>query len=207
LRANASIEEGMAKIAGSIANAKRKAFVNEANPLLRQLAAQRNATAAQDQLEDTQAAPEIPSPPLAPVFTKLNKKLDGKLTVERPQAEGYAPIPEGKLWRKGLTDDQVATQELANYRPAVQAKYHGNVVSTRKAKFDLLHAFADERIDSNTADARIAGLLYHQLDHISRRSVARQAIEHYAAMMTPEGATELRALFTPAKTSDLWTRE
>lgn len=210
LRANASIEEGMAKIAAGIASAKRKAFVSDAQPLLRELAAQRKAT-----------APEVPSPSIvpdsvapepqaasgAPVFTRLNRKLGGKLTMEQPQDEGYAPIPESKLWRKSLTDDEVATRELANYRPAVQAKYHGNVVSTRKAKFDLLHGFADERIESNTSDARIAGLLYHQLDHISRRSVARQAIGHYAAMMTPEGAAELRALFTAAKMRDLWTKE
>lgn len=274
LRANVGIDTGLDKVVRNLANAKRKSMVNDAMPLLRQLAEQQGPNAKPVDLPDnftqmlggrpepTVAAPEatlapeapldplnlpadmvkrakqiakygytvqkmrernmqqnaaanpavgIPPPGMAqapepPVIAKISKKLNGTVQAQQAaaQPDNYSPIATEKLWRRMLSDEDVARKELSSYRPEIREKYFENVVDNRAAKRDLVHEFAFEASD---ADAKIAGTMYHQLDHISRRAVARSAIAHYAAQMSPEGAAALRAKFTPSKMQELWTKE
>jgi hypothetical protein len=61
--------------------------------------------------------------------------------------------------------------------------------------------------DHGPADAQVASSLYHQLDHISRRTDAVKAIRHYTAHMTPEAAQAVRAHFTPSVLEQIWKRD
>jgi hypothetical protein len=152
----------------------------------------------------------ISAPPQPPLIAKISKKLNAKgngNVKETPHPEEdqpYTPIPEEALTRKMLNDQQVAAHELRDYNPAIREKYSKNVIAAREGKRDAMESIAN---DHTPADAQVASALYHQLDHISRRAQARKAIEHYAALMTPEATKAVHMHFTPSMMEQLWKRD
>jgi hypothetical protein len=140
---------------------------------------------------------------------KLSKK-DGKVTdtaaVQEPQPEPEAPyetVPDSELWRKGLTDAQVAERELGKYDPEVRKKYSKNVIANRTLKRDTLEELANNASDE---DSTLMGKLYHRLDHVSRRGAARKEIDFWTAKMSPAGKQAVETALHPLM-SKLWSKE
>jgi hypothetical protein len=149
------------------------------------------------------APPTAPQPPL---IAKITKKM-GKPMEQTPAPEAeqpYTPIPEEGLWRKHLSDEQVADAELSKYSPKVQAKYRGSVIDNRSNKRDIAENIASEH---SPADAQIAADLYHQLDTHSRRTEARKAIRHYTAHMSTAAAAAVHSHFTDKAMKEMWHSE
>lgn len=162
------------------------------------------------------AAPVTSEPsaaPQPPLIAKITKKMGKPVEAQQaPEAEQpYTPIPEEALWRKQIkptankTQDQlVAARELDSYGPKVVEKYSKNVIANREAKRDFAEGIAN---DHTPADASIAADLYHQLDHISRRTVARKAIKHYASHMSAAAAHAVNSHFTDKVLQGMWRSE
>jgi hypothetical protein len=154
------------------------------------------------------AAPVGPEPtaPVPPVISKILKKAGKPVEAQQaPEAEQpYTPIPEEGLWRKHLSDEQVADAELNSYGPKVREKYGKNVITNRENKRDFAEGIAN---DHTPADANVAAELYHQLDTISRRTEARKAINHYTKHMTAAAAQAVRDHFTQTVMKEMWRTE
>lgn len=138
------------------------------------------------------------------------KKGESKVTAEvtapeAPAADApYAPIPEDQLWRKGLSNEQVAERELGKYEPDVRKKYSKNVIVKRQKLHDTLETLANGFEDH---DSTLAGKLWHELDHISRRSTARKALDFWTSKMEhPESRQAVYDALTPLM-SKFWTKE
>jgi hypothetical protein len=152
------------------------------------------------------AAPVVPeTSPAPPIIATINKK-NGKVNeTPHPEAEQpYQPIAKEDLWRKMLTDSEVADKELNSYGPKVREKYGKNVEGKRSELRDMAEAIANEH---SPADANVAAALYHDLDHISRRKVAARSIAHFVKLMSPAAANAVNAHFTPKVLERMWKSE
>lgn len=158
-------------------------------------------TSMSDILQRAQAP--TPQPPvIAKITKKMNKPVEATPAPEAEQP--YTPIPPEALWRKPLSDEDVAQKELASYGPKAVQKYSKNVIANREAKRDFAETIAN---DHTPADAAASAALYDQLDHISRRTEARKAIKHYAKFMSAVASKAVHAHFTDNVLKGMWHSE
>jgi hypothetical protein len=186
----------------SMLKAKMKQGLPDATPASPAIASVMQKVAA----DNPTTPPVDPAAPTPPVISKITKKMGKPVeTQQAPEAEQpYQPIPEDKLWRKPLSDAEVADKELSAYGPTVVKKYSQNVIDNRGAKRDFAEGIAN---DHTTQDASVAAALYHQLDHISRRNEAGKAIKHYAQHMSVAAAHAVNAHFTDKVMRQMWSKE
>jgi hypothetical protein len=113
-----------------------------------------------------------------------------KAVAEEPKAAPksdapYEPIPDELLTRKGLSDDQVAEREVADYAPNLREKYAKNVKFRRSTLRDRLETIAgDEKLTSD-ADSASIGKLYHQMDESHNQAEVRRHLAHWTSKMDP----------------------
>jgi hypothetical protein len=144
------------------------------------------------------------SPLIAEVMAKISKK-NGKVneTPHPEEMQPYNPIPEEALVRKSMNDDQVAAHQDTRYRPEARTPYGDKVIETRRAKREPLLGIANDHPEDGAA----VESLYHQLDHTSRRAVARKALAHYTNFMSPAAAKAVHSHFTRSVLENLWSKE
>jgi hypothetical protein len=172
-----------------------------ASPAISELMRKLNPTA-------TPAAPDVApvAPPAPPVIAKIIKKMGKPMeATPAPEAEQpYAPKPDAELWRKGLSDQEVADKELGSYGPKVVQKYSKNVINKRSELRDTLEAVANAHTPE---DAALSSALYHRLDDHSRRADARKAIHHYTSRMSAAAAHAVNSHFTDKVLQRMWKSE
>jgi hypothetical protein len=123
------------------------------------------------------------------------------------QAEGethFVPLkPEEMKWL-GKSDEQKATEELAasNIDRSKAERYHAKIIKAQKMRRGALAELAADHPE----DENVMSELLHQLHEVRRRSVAKDAVDHYARLMTPEGAAAVRAKFNTAFIGDIWPK-
>lgn len=149
------------------------------------------------------AQPIAPAMPQAPLIAKISKKLAGNVeTTPHPEADQpFTPLPPEALYRKKMTDEEMVAHEFANYKPSKKDAYGAKAVANRDAnREDTMGATADH----TAGDRAVAQALYHELDHAHTPTRARQAIEHFTAMMSPDAAAAVREKFTPEVIAFRW---
>jgi hypothetical protein len=148
------------------------------------------------------APPTAPALPEAPMIAKITKKM-GKVTAEpySNAEQPFTPLPEEALWKKSLSDQQVADTQLADYNPALKKLYSKKIIETREGNRDSLESIAN---DHTTEDATVANRLYHELDHTHDAVRARKVIAHFKKLMSPEAAKAVDEHFTPSVISYRW---
>lgn len=126
------------------------------------------------------------------------KKANGKVKEEAaPQSdtEGYTPLtPEEMPYLGKSIGERVAT-ELEKYSPALKKVYGQAIVKKHETLKGLLADFSGTK---SLEEQAVLAELFHQLDYTKERGKARNAVEHYARVLSPETATELRSVFGPA---------
>jgi hypothetical protein len=148
------------------------------------------------------AAPDVAPPVIAKIIKKMGKPMEATPAPEAEQP--YAPKPDAELWRKGLSDQEVADKELGSYGPKVVQKYSKNVINKRSELRDTLEAVANAHTPE---DAALSSALYHRLDDHSRRADARKAIHHYTSRMSAAAAHAVNSHFTDKVLQRMWKSE
>lgn len=146
----------------------------------------------------------------APTAPKKITKTDGKVETSAPaltqatadasdpygNRAAYRPIPDDQLSYKGMDHSDIASSEtqahMADKPDIVQERYKNRILDALETK----GAIHDEMSKEHPESASTVEALMHQLNQRSGdREIGKDAIAHYAGLLSPEAGTALKAKF------------
>lgn len=143
---------------------------------------------------------EAPAPKVSEQAVAMRDAMRGA----EPNAEesAYTPLTNDEMPYRSMSPKDIAEAEKVKYEPKLQKVYGNKIEKTQKLRANSL---IDEAL-AHPADEEHIGALLDQVKHITRSHKADvpKAVEHYASMMTPEGAASIRKLFTKEYIASIW---